>query len=195
MKALIIPEDFRKDQFILKPLFNRLFQRLGSPSMRVTICREPLLGGIGEALKIERLTAIVGERRGAFDLFVLCVDRDGMVGRRQRLDDIEVEIQTQFGSGVAFFAVNAWEELETWVLAGLDLPGEWRWADVRTEVNAKEQYFEPLAIQRGVANLQGGGRKALGEEASRRIPAIRRKCPEDFDDLARRLATAVAAVS
>ena len=40
--------------------------------------------------------------------------------------------------------------------------------------------------------LPGGGRRPLGEEAARRIDAIRRKCPEDFDALARRLEAHVA---
>lgn len=187
MNVLIIPEDFRKDQYILKPLFTKLFQRLGAPSVQVAICREPLLGGIGEALKLERIAEIVDQQASMRDMLILCVDRDGEVGRRRRLDNIEAEIQTRYGDRVRFFAENAWEELETWVLAGLDLPSNWRWRDVRAEVNVKEQYFEPLALLRGVANSQGGGRRALAEEASRRIPAIRRKCAEDFDALARRL--------
>jgi len=187
MNALIIPEDFRKDQYILKPLFTRLFRRLGVRSVQVDICLDPLLGGVAEALKSERITEILEDNRGMYDLYILCVDRDGVVGRRQRLDDIEAEIQIQFGNSVRFFAENAWEELETWVLAGLDLPSEWRWADVRAEINVKEQYFEPLAALRSLANSQGGGRKALAELASRRIPAIRQKCPEDFDSLAQHL--------
>ena len=187
MNVLIIPEDFRKDQFILKPLFDRLFRRLGAPNAYVEICRDPLLGGVGEALKSERIAEIVRDNRGMTDIIILCVDRDGVVGRRQRLDDIEAEIQAQFGDRVRFLAENAWEELETWVLAGLNLPGEWRWADVRAEVHVKEQYFEPLAVQRGVANSPDGGRKALAEESSRRINSIRQKCPEDFDTLAQRL--------
>ena len=195
MNVLIIPEDFRKDQYILKPLFTRLFRRLGAGRPNIDVCRDPLLGGDREALKLERIAEIVRDNRGMTDIFILCVDRDGRSKRRQRLDDIEAEIQAQFGSGVFFFAVNAWEELETWVLAGVDLPSEWRWPDVRAEVNVKEQYFEPLAIRRGVANSPDGGRRALSEEASRRIPAIRRKCPEDFDALAGRLETAVVAVS
>ena len=184
MNVLIIPEDFRKDQYILKPLFTKLFQRLGVPSMQITICREPLLGGVGEALKTERLAEIVERRRGMFDFFILCVDRDGEVGRRQRLDAIEAH----FGSN--FLAVNAWEELETWVLAGLDLPREWRWSAVRAEIHVKEQYFEPLAALRGLANSKGGGRKALAEIASRRVRAIRQKCPEDFNAMALRLESA-----
>ncbi len=76
------------------------------------------------------------------------------------------------------------------MLAGLDLPGEWNWAQVRAEVEVKERYFRRLAERRGVADGPGGGRKALGEEASRKINTIRRKCPEDFDALAQRLGAA-----
>ena len=185
--VLVIPEDFRKDQYILKPLFSRLLQRLVARSVQVDICVDPLLGGVTEALKLERIAEILEANRGMYDLYILCVDRDGVAGRRQRLNDME----TEFGPN--FLAENAWEELETWVLAGLDLPGNWRWRDVRAEVHVKERYFEPLAAQRGLSGAPDGGRKVLGDEASRRINAIRRKCPEDFDALARRLEAAVAA--
>ena len=187
MNILVIPEDFRKDQYILKPLVSRLFRHLGAPNPRVEVCRNPLLGGIGEALKTAQLAEIVNDQRGMTDVFILCVDRDGNTGRRQRLDELEALF------GETFFTENAWEEIETWVLAGLTLPRYWRWADVRGEVQVKEVYFDRLAAQRGVAGERDGGRKILGEEASRRIRAIRQKCPEDFDSLARRLETAVQA--
>ena len=187
MKAMIIPEDFRNDQYILKPLFDRLFKRMSVASVEVLICRDPLLGGIGEALKLERLAEIVEQNRGRIDIFILCVDRDGVLGRRQRLDQIEQE----FGDNRIFLAENAWEEIETWVLAGVDLPNDWRWADVRAEVDVKERYFDRLAVIRGLDETEGGGRRILGVEASRRIRAIRQKCPEDFDALARRLETAI----
>ena len=51
-----------------------------------------------------------------------------------------------------------------------------------------------LAARRGLVDTDGGGRRVLGAEASRRIRAIRQKCPEDFDSLARRLETAVQAI-
>ena len=185
MNVLIIPEDLRKDQYILKPLFSRLFEAIGRPRVHVEICRAPLLSGVGEALKSERIAEIVSKHGGMTDIFILCIDRDSDTNRRRRLDRLEAE----FSTCRTFLAENAWEEVETWVLAGLRLPGEWRWADVRAEVSVKERYFEPLAVQRGVANALGGGRKALGEEAARNIPAIRRKCREDFDTLAQRLET------
>ncbi|MCY4200563.1 MAG: hypothetical protein OXF31_12270 [Gammaproteobacteria bacterium] len=76
---------------------------------------------------------------------------------------------------------------KNWILAGLQLPARWKWPDVRAEVNVKERYFEALAEELGVAGAPGGGRKPLGEEASRNISAVRYKCPEDFDTLARRI--------
>ena len=192
MNVLIIPEDFRNDQFLLEPLFKRLFVNLGRRNVRVQICRDPLLGGVGEALKIARIREVVKQHSGMTDLFILCVDRDGVVGRRVRLDWIEAK----FGNGCTFLAENAWEEIETWTLAGLRLPRDWNWVDVRAEVHVKERYFNVLARDRGVADGPGGGRKALGEEAAgnvRRIRTIRQKCPEDFDALARRIEAEVAA--
>lgn len=198
MNILVIPEDFRKDQYILKPLITRLMRHLGAPNPRVVICRDPLLGGVGEALKTDKLTEIVNDQKGMMDIFILCIDRDGNTGRRQRLNELE----SLFGT--TFLAENAWEEIETWALAGLELPGDWRWADVRAEVDVKERYFEPLAVRRGLVSAteysrrglnseeSGRIRQILGEEAARRVPAIRRKCPEDFDSLAQRLQTALA---
>ena len=183
MRVLVIPEDFRNDQYLLKPLFERLFRAIGKTRTRVRVCQDPLLGGVDQALNSERVREIVEQHRGMTDIFILCVDRDGNRGRRTRLDQIEAELR----NGCTFLAENAWEEVETWALAGLDIPPTWRWTDVRAEVHVKERYFDVLAQERDVADGLGGGRKALGDEAARNIPAIRRKCPEDFDALARRL--------
>ena len=184
MRVLLIPEDFRNDQYILKPIFKRLFSDLGRPTLRVEVCLEPLLGGVQEALKTERLRDVV-QQYPTVNIFILCVDRDGEEGRRQRLNEIEAEF------GDTFVAENAWEEVETWVLAGVKLPSDWSWREVRAEVSVKERYFEPFAAERELSDAPGGGRKELGEEAARHIDAIRQKCPEDFDCLARRLEAAI----
>ena len=101
------------------------------------------------------------------------------------------QIETKFGDGLHFLAADAWEEIEAWVLAGLDLPGEWRWTDVRAEVHVKERYFDRLTESLGLAEDHGGGRERLGKIAARRINVIRQKCPEDFGALARRLETII----
>ncbi len=183
MNVLVIPENPRHDQYILKPLFERLFRSFGGQKTNVQICQDPVLGGVVAALKSERLAEVVEKHQGMTDVFILCVDRDGEPSRQNRLSQIEKE----FGNGYSFLAVNAWEEIETWVLAGLKLPSGWRWAKIRSEIDVKERYFKPLAEQRAVADGPGGGRKALGEEAARQISAIRQKCSEDFNALALRL--------
>lgn len=108
MRVLIIPEDFRHDHYLLRPLFRRLFRSLRIRA-QVDVCSDPLLGGVGEALKSERLQEIVDQYDGMIDLFILCVDRDGVLSRRNRLDQVEAEFGNERRR---FLAENAWEELE-----------------------------------------------------------------------------------
>ena len=105
MNVLIIPEDFRNDHYILKPLFSRLFRSIGKPRARVRVCLDPLLGGSGEALKSERMTELVKKHNGMTDIFILIIDRDGDTNRRLSLDRLEAE----FDNERSFLAENAWE--------------------------------------------------------------------------------------
>ena len=180
---LVIPEDPTYDQYLLRPLIAKLFESIGKRA-KVRICQNPVLGGKGEALKKERIREIVNQYRGMIDVFILCVDRDGPPGPRNALDGIEA---SQRGGKAHFLGQEAWEEIETWVLAGLKLPSNWGWFEVRQEIHVKETYFDRLVEQRGLADSPGRGRKRLGSEAARKISAIRGKCPEDFDALAIRL--------
>ena len=42
MNILIVPEDPRNDQYILKPLFERLFRQvIGNQTAKVRICQNP----------------------------------------------------------------------------------------------------------------------------------------------------------
>ena len=66
MNVLIIPEDFRYDQYILRPLFQRLFRSLDRRAT-VTVLTDPLLGGVDEALKSERLAEVVEQYDGMTD--------------------------------------------------------------------------------------------------------------------------------
>jgi hypothetical protein len=192
MNVLVIPEDFRNDQFILQPLMKAMMTSVGTSQARVRVCQDPLLGGISEALKLDNLKAIVKRYRGMVDLFILCVDRDGNEGRRARLDELERQIGDSLEGNRAFLAEHAWQEIEVWVLAGHDLPSDWAWADVRREPNPKERYFEPYARNRNVIEGPGGGRKALADATARRLDRICQLCPEDFAALRDRVSTHIA---
>lgn len=180
MRVLVIPEDFRKDQYILKPLVEAMLSDAGRPRAKVVVCRDPLLGGISRALSWPAIQEIVERYRGMVDLFLLCVDRDGKAGRRQQLDRLEANARELLDSTEALFAAeNAWQELEVWVLAGHTLPADWVWNEIRSEIDVKERYFEPFAKVRGLLRAPGGGRRTLALEAAQRFARIRAMCPED----------------
>ncbi len=92
MNVLIIPEDFRKDQFVLKPIVERMFAEIGKPRAKVLICFDPLLGGIDQATNWDRIRDIL-DMYPMVDIFLLLVDRDGSATRRAALNRIEINAQ------------------------------------------------------------------------------------------------------
>jgi hypothetical protein len=186
VNILIIPEDFRKDQYMLKPIVKAMMEVLGKSKAKITVCQDPLLGGVVEALKWERIEEII-DRYRMVDLFLLCVDRDGKAGRKKALNKIEQQSAQVLPQGKVLVAENAWQEIEVWVLAGHNLPSEWNWPTIRQEVNPKENYFIPLAKERNLLSTPGEGRKILAEEAAKKYNRIRQLCPEDIINLEQRV--------
>lgn len=193
MRVLVIPEDFRNDQFILKPVVEAMLKKLGRRTAIVRVCQEPLLGGISQATNWEKISEILDRYRGMVDIFLLLVDRDGQAGRRSRLDELERNAHATLPPGRHFLAENAWQEVEVWVLAGHDLPSSWNWRQVRSEAQAKETYFKPFAESRRLLNEPGEGRSTLAKEAARRYDRIRSLCPEDVGSLEERIAALLQA--
>jgi hypothetical protein len=191
MNVLVILEDFRKDQYI-KPIVTAIFTALDKPGKakaKIIICRDPLLRGISQALKWENIEEIVA-RYPMTNIFLLCVDRDCQIGRRAELDHLENKVKTEtlLKPNQVFLGECAWQELEVWILAGLnDLPNSWEWKVIRQDCNPKETYYLPYAEQRGVAETLGEGRKILGEEAAKNYSRLRQLCPEDIGHLEQRL--------
>jgi len=186
VNVLVIPEDFRKDQYMLKPIIEAMLKKIGKGTAIVRVCQNPNLGGIGQALKWEKIQEII-ERYPMVDLFLLCVDRDGYPGRRKSLDNIEVAAGNILTNNKLFLAENAWQEIEVWVLAGHKLPKTWTWKKIRADINPKENFYLPYAKQLGVVNLPSEGRKELAEAAARQYPRILQLCPEDIQALHTRL--------
>ncbi|MGA3180598.1 MAG: hypothetical protein ABSF38_09675 [Verrucomicrobiota bacterium] len=189
-KVLVIPEDFTKDEHILKPLAERILQESGKPNAKVAVCRDPNFGGIGEALKTERLRQEVIARYPMVDLFILVVDRDGVAGRETALGQIEATLQGEFaGSGRRIVAGAAWQEVEVFILAGHDLPSDWSWQEIRADPDVKNTYFQRLAATKNTSQLPHQGRKKLMAQAIQNWGRIKSRCPEDIGSLLSRLAT------
>jgi hypothetical protein len=187
MRVLVIPEDMKKDQYILKPIIRAMLQAAGRARARVTVCQDPRLRGISDATRWEHIGAIVERYQGMYNLLLLCVDRDGVETRRATLDHIERQAKTVLPTDRLFLAAHAWQEIEVWLLAGHDLPAGWDWQEIRAERDPKERYYRPFAEQRGMWDNLGQGRKTLGEEAARRYARIRQRCPEDVQALEQRV--------
>lgn len=186
MRVLIIPEDFRKDQYMLKPILEAMFKALGKPHAKIVVCKDPLLREVSQALNFEKIKEII-DRYGMVDLFLLCVDRDGNLTRRAKLDNLEEKTKEILPDKKFFLAENAWQEIEVWVLAGHQLPSDWSWQQIRQERDPKEVYFLPLAQQCGVQDKPDQGRKTLALEAVKRYSRIRQLCPEDVQNLEQRI--------
>lgn len=177
MNVLIIPEDFRKDQYMLRPLIEAMLRAIGR-NAKIRVCTDPRLGGIHQALRWDRIEEIIDRYRGMVDLFLLCIDRDGDPNRRQSLDNIEQNATNILPPDKLFLAEHAWQEIEVWVLAGHQLPAKWVWQTIQAEIHPKEVYFLPFAEHRNLLNEPGEGRKTLAQEAARRYSRIRQLCPE-----------------
>jgi hypothetical protein len=185
--VLVIPEDFRKDQYLLKPIIEAMLDTIGKRRSKVIVCKDPLLRGVAQALNWTRIKEIVERYQGMVDLFLLCVDRDCVEGRRGALNQIEERAKEILANDKCLLAENAWQEIEVWALAGLDIPHDWPWQGIRAECNPKETYFKPYAAQRRLLDEPGEGRKTLGEEAARHYQRVRQLCPEDIQCLENRI--------
>src|SRR5215470_2739460 len=110
-KVLVIPEDFTKDEHILKPLVERILSDCGRTA-QVQVCRDPNFQGVHAALDLGALRSRVVARYPMVDLFILFVDRDGNEGRKVRTDSIEITLSGELAErGRYFLAEVAWQEV------------------------------------------------------------------------------------
>lgn len=186
MNVLIIPEDFRTDQSIVKPIIEAMMVAVGRPNANVRVCTNPLLGGVNNALNLSKLRPIIDRYKGMVDLFLLLVDRDGVEGRADALRSLETQLQPMLPDQKVIFGENAWQEVEVWLLAGQRDHG-YVWQEVRTALHPKEQFYRPYASRRGVLAHPAEGRGILAGEAARGYDRIAQLCPEDVGALQRRI--------
>jgi len=192
LNVLIVAEDYRKDQYILKPIVTSMLEHVGKPRANVRVCRDPLIGGVDDALDPETIEDVV-LTNPQYDLFLLLVDRDAEPHRDERLDRAEANADDVTGQRQVLLAGQAHQEVEVWLLAGQDdLPSEWDWTDVRAERQAKERYYDPYVEEKTLTNSPGGGRKPLGQVAGANYGDRVRQLCDEVQALEGRVAETVA---
>lgn len=164
MKVLIIPEDPKLDQYILRPVVERMMADLGVAA-RVEVLWDPRLRSVSQALDPATVRKIVAANR-MVDLFLLMVDRDCESDRAARARTREDEHPGRL------LATLAIEEVEVWMLAlHRDvLPSAWQ--DIRRECHPKERFAHPLLASIFPRLAPGEGRR--GGDAGPRQPMARR---------------------
>ncbi len=187
MKVLVIPEDPTYDQYILKPIVERIFRDLGRTA-RVWVLQNPRLSSVSQALDATTLAEIV-DRHPMVDLFLVLVDRDGdAVGRPAR-----ARAREDAHPGRLFVCL-AVEEVEVWMLAihrdKLSEP----WNDVRAEHHPKERFADPFLNKHAPKLGPGAGRKWAMRGLGPKWQGVLGVCPE-LADLLQRLADRLSEAS
>ncbi len=186
-KVLVVPEDFTKDEHILKPLVERILEDCGRKA-QVQVCRDPNFQGVDAALDIDSLRSAVVGRYPMVDLFILLVDRDGKPGRESSADRIERTLSAELKpTERRFLAELARQEVEVFILAGHDLPSDWRWNEIRTDADVKNMFFKRFVALHGTSRQPHDGRKKLMVEAVTNWQRIKSRCPEDVGALITRI--------
>lgn len=170
MKVLVIPEDPMLDQYILKPVAERLFIDLGLAA-RIDVLWNPRLRSVNQALDASVVRHIV-DTYSMIDLFLLIVDRDADEHRATRTRARETEHAGRL------FACLAVEEVEVWMLAlhRDRLPSPW--AEVRGERDPKERFAHPFLAAHAPKLDAGQGRKWAMRDLGARWKGLLDVCPE-----------------
>lgn len=186
--VLVITEDFTKDEHVIKPIIERVLSDVGKPNAEVLVCRNPNFGGIGEALKIERLRNDVIARYPMVNLFILFIDRDGDANRENTIAKLESTLTAELqAKNIRFVVELAHQEIEVFVLAGHELPAEWSWKEIRADPSVKDTYFREFVESQGAEILPFDGRKKLMAQAIKNWARIKSRCPEDIGSLLQKL--------
>lgn len=107
LNVLILAEAPVVDGYVLKPIIAAMMKAVGRPQAYVEVCKDPRFRGTSHALKWQFIEQAMSRNVGMFQLYVLCVDRDGDANRRVVLGHLEKQAKTVVGEGRMFFAENA----------------------------------------------------------------------------------------
>ncbi len=170
MKVLIIPEDPANDQYILKPVVEKIFAEL-SRIARIEVLYDPWLRGASQALSQQVVEEIVTDNP-MVNLFLLIVDRDcDREKNSTKAAARELEHQDRL------IACLPREELEVWMLA-LYRSGFKNWADIQAECDPKERFAWPFLEKMGWDEELGGGYKRAMDPLSKEWKGLLAVCPE-----------------
>lgn len=181
MKVLIVPEDPTYDQYVLKPIVERIFSDLERQA-RIEVLQNPRLTSVVQALDSAVLAGVV-DKYPMVNIFLVLVDRDGDAeGRPAR-----ARAREEAHAGRLFVCL-AIEEVEVWMLAihreKLSAP----WSEVRAEHHPKERFANPFLAEHATKLGPGDGRKWAMRRLGSNWKGVLEVC-EELKELKQRIAS------
>ena len=176
MDVMIVPEDPRLDQYLLKPIVECLFQDL-DVSANIRVLQEPRMRGVSQALDPDIIQNDVVDLYPMVDLFLVIVDRD--CDRESN----EARAQTlQERSDVDLLVCLAQEEVEAWMLylhrEELHEHLGVGFSDVRDSCDPKDEFADPLLQSMEWTTKVGRGRKRAMRELGESWQGLVQVCDE-----------------
>lgn len=177
--AAIVCEDHTLDQFVVRPVVEKLLAAIGRKNARIKVVTKPQLRGYADVRK--QACSILRLYGAVSDVVIFAVDadgEDGEEGRPDRTAALKRAIEACEHYSEKGFVVAARQEVEVWALWGSRGEISDSWATVRSERDPKEKYFDPLTVEED-ARLPGRGRSRLiNKTLSAGWKSFRTGCPE-----------------
>jgi hypothetical protein len=178
-RLALVCEDPRKDQYIARPILQRLLVEIGKPKGTVEVITKPKLRGISfvRALGCE----ILRDYGPIVDVVVFVIDADGEdggEGRGNRKATFLNLLRACPRFGEKAVVVCGIQEVEVWALWGTRQALGVRWEEVRANPHPKEAYFEAVLAQED-STQPGEGRVRLVAQSLRSgWASLVQGCPE-----------------
>jgi hypothetical protein len=178
VKIAVACEDPTNDQFIIRPVLERLCAHLGRPRAKIFTITNPHTRGFND---LRDQACGIMSRYGALAaavVFVIDVDcDDGRTGRINKPLRFRNTVSHCSYAEKALI-VAAVQELEVWALWGVrgDLGAVWD--IVRDNCDPKETFFEPQLTREDKRSADGGRGRLVGASLQAGWPSLAGGCPE-----------------
>ncbi|MBA3534635.1 MAG: hypothetical protein H0T73_22175 [Ardenticatenales bacterium] len=164
MNVMVITEDHTYDQQMLKPILREMLASVDKPRANLRFYQNSKRRRGYEKVKSWEFLEQVFDQNRLVHLFLLIVDRDGVLHRRADLDDKETRAANR-EARVSLLSAHAFQEIEAWILIGQDnLP--WPPVEIRNDVDVKERFYYPFVEREGLMVTPGQGRAVLAQRAN-----------------------------
>lgn len=173
-KVRIFCEDIKHDEFILKPLVERLMKAC-ELTAKVDFANTPAARGYESVVDWIKKEGV--EKYKYQDLLLFLPDADGKDCTAQFA---ALEAQA-LQAGTTLLCCAAKEEVETWLLAGHLSKLDMSWQTVRSDTSVKENVFAPFLSRYGNLKTNGEGRQILMRETLENYSGLLARCPELAD--------------